>query len=77
MTHAQIMRIIGHTNKQGNKNMTKYEARISNAGEYGFYALVVRVDNYGEHVVNGFGSHYKTEKMAIKQATNFINKKCL
>jgi len=57
--------------------MTKYEPRISKEADGGFYAIVVRIDSndcMNEYLCHGFGKHYKTKKMALKQANKYIER---
>lgn len=44
--------------------MSRYEARITENAETGFFALVVRVDRDGEQQVVGRGKHYATRANA-------------
>lgn len=56
--------------------MNRYQARITNAANGGFYALVVRVDSDGqENVTHGFkGRHFATRKAAEKATAAYIAK---
>jgi len=63
-----IMR--GYKSSLKNSN---YEARISRNKDNTYYAIIVRVDKYGEHVIHSYkGRHFKTLEAANNSTGKYI-----
>ena len=52
---------------------SNYRARISRNMDETYYAIIVRVDKYGEHVIHGYkGRHFKTLEAANRSTGKYI-----